>query len=98
MSVEIKSGNDQKDPQEFYEGLTKRKKLILSIDGGGTKGLLPLYCLQKLEELAGEPCYKIFDFYAGTSTDAIIAGGLACGMTATEMRVPCTSWVTPCFR
>ena len=85
MSVEVKSGNDQKDPKEFYKELTKGKKLILSIDGGGTKGLLPLYCLQKLEELAGEPCYKIFDFYAGTSTGAIIAAALACRMKAEEI-------------
>jgi predicted acylesterase/phospholipase RssA len=80
MSSEVKTGS------EFLQELGYgEKKLILSIDGGGTKGLLPLHCLKKLEELAGKPCYELFDFYAGTSTGAIIAGALACRMTAEEI-------------
>lgn len=79
MSSEVNIGN------WFLERKKEGKKFVLSIDGGGTKGLLPLHCLNKLEELSGQPCYELFDFYAGTSTGAIIAGALACRMKASTI-------------
>jgi predicted acylesterase/phospholipase RssA len=77
---------DTESRDEFYRRLKPEgKRLILSIDGGGTKGLMTLHCLVKLEELTGRPCHEIFDFYAGTSTGSIIAGSLATGMSAQEI-------------
>ena len=57
---------------------------ILSIDGGGIKGIFPAQVLTYLEEdwLDGEPIGNYFDLIAGTSTGGIIALGLGAGLTA----------------
>jgi len=57
-------------------------KTILSIDGGGVRGIIPLACLVRLESRLGRPCREIFDMAAGTSTGAVIAGGIALGVSA----------------
>ena len=57
-------------------------KSILSIDGGGIRGIIPLACLIELEKIQGRPSREIFDMVAGTSTGAVIAAGLALGMSA----------------
>lgn len=57
-------------------------KTILSIDGGGIRGIIPLACLARLEILEGKPSREIFDMVVGTSTGAIIAAGIALGLDA----------------
>ncbi|HEY4789248.1 MAG TPA: patatin-like phospholipase family protein, partial [Bacteroidales bacterium] len=52
---------------------------ILSIDGGGMRGIIPLQILKRIELLTGKPIYNSFDLIAGTST----GGLLACAMTLT---------------
>jgi uncharacterized protein len=63
---------------------------ILSIDGGGIRGLIPAKVLAELEiELrAIEPekkLYEHFDLICGTSTGAILAIGIALGIPASEL-------------
>lgn len=60
-------------------------KVILTIDGGGMRGIIPVSILAYLEEKTGKPAYELFDMVAGTSTGAIIAAGLALKITAQEM-------------
>src|SRR5262245_59765524 len=61
------------------------KKVILSIDGGGMRGTIPIAMLAQLEEMTGRTCQQMFDLVVGTSTGAIIAAGITLGMTAGEM-------------
>lgn len=51
-------------------------KTILSIDGGGIRGLIPSLVLSHIEEKTEKPISKCFDLIAGTSTGGILALGL----------------------
>ena len=55
---------------------------ILSIDGGGIKGVFPASFLATIEETVGGNIGKYFDLIVGTSTGGIIALGLASGLSA----------------
>lgn len=61
------------------------KTTILSIDGGGMRGVIALAMLIYLEEQTGTPAYDLFDMVGGTSTGAIIATGLGLGMSARQI-------------
>jgi len=52
---------------------------ILSIDGGGIRGLIPVIFLRAFEKRLGETLSEHFDMIAGASTGAIIAASLAAG-------------------
>lgn len=52
---------------------------ILSLDGGGSKGMYTLGILREIEALANKPLYTQFDLIYGTSTGAIIAALLGLG-------------------
>jgi hypothetical protein len=65
---------------------------LLALDGGGIRGLLTLGVLASLEkqlqERRGDPSLRLCDFFdaiAGTSTGAIIAAGLARGMSVARL-------------
>ncbi|GGE48029.1 hypothetical protein GCM10011360_38950 [Primorskyibacter flagellatus] len=60
---------------------------VLSIDGGGIKGILPAAVLAECERrfLKGGSAASYFDMIAGTSTGGIIALGMAAGMRAEEV-------------
>ena len=68
-------------------------KRILSLDGGGLRGILTLSYLRKLEAIlrerhAGDPDFRLsdyFDLIGGTSTGAIIASLLATGRSVAEI-------------
>jgi hypothetical protein len=58
---------------------------MLALDGGGIRGLLTLGILEVIEKFiagrTGKALHEYFDYIAGTSTGAIIAAGLARGLT-----------------
>jgi hypothetical protein len=62
---------------------------MLALDGGGIRGLLTLGILEGIEKLVAEKTggrlCDYFDYIAGTSTGAIIAAGLARGMSVAEL-------------
>lgn len=58
---------------------------ILTIDGGGIKGVFAASFLAELEATLGEPLVDHFDLISGTSTGGIIALGLGMGMSAAEI-------------
>ncbi len=72
---------------------TERPRKILALDGGGIRGVLTLQVLIRMEELLREKSGQgndfrlcnFFDYIGGTSTGAIIAAGLAIGMSAQEL-------------
>ena len=57
---------------------------ILSIDGGGIRGVLSITILQRLEQLCPGFLDSI-DLFAGTSTGGILALSLAAGMTPAKV-------------
>lgn len=69
-------------------------KRILSLDGGGIRGVLSLEYLQRIENIlqerhGGSDRFRLshyFDLIAGTSTGAIIAACLAKGMRVEEIK------------
>ena len=74
-------------------------KRILTLDGGGLKGILTLGILKKIEDMLGKRyenpnafrlCHY-FDMISGTSTGAIIAAALAIGWSVEQVREKYTS-------
>lgn len=51
--------------------------LILSIDGGGLRGIIPVLILQEIEKITGKRIQDMFHLLAGTSTGGLIACGLS---------------------
>jgi predicted acylesterase/phospholipase RssA len=58
---------------------------ILSIDGGGIRGIIPASLLASLEARTGRLTRETFDFVAGTSTGAVLAAGIAAGIPAARL-------------
>src|SRR3954453_11044177 len=64
-----------------------RRFRILSIDGGGIRGVFPAGFLAGLERrfTGGGPITDYFDLVAGTSTGGILALGLGAGYAARDL-------------
>lgn len=80
------------DDDPLHRRITLTMKRILSLDGGGIRGMFSLQVLARIEHLfraeRGREDLVLadeFDMFAGTSTGAIIATGLAWGMTVREI-------------
>ena len=82
-------------PRTLFEHLSPDTgpKRILALDGGGVKGILTLGLLKAVEDelrrRSGEgPQFRLSDYYdliGGTSTGAIVATGLALGLSVDEL-------------
>lgn len=60
-------------------------KKVLSIDGGGIKGVFPAAVLAALDAKIDRPINEYFDLIVGTSTGGIIALGLGLGIPPSEI-------------
>ena len=58
---------------------------VLSIDGGGTRGLMPSTMLNQIEESTGKSIADLFDVIVGSATGGIIATALAAGVPTSEI-------------
>lgn len=58
------------------ENLMAFKFKILSIDGGGIRGIIPAIILAEMEKRTGKRIFEMFDLIAGTSTGGILTLGL----------------------
>ncbi len=58
---------------------------ILSLDGGGIRGIYPAHVLRCIEERLQINLFETFDMIAGTSTGSIIAAGVATGVPAADI-------------
>lgn len=52
---------------------------VLSIDGGGIRGIIPAVILDALHQRVGKEPWQTYDLIAGTSTGGIIAVGIGTG-------------------
>lgn len=59
---------------------------ILSLDGGGSKGMYSLGILLEIEKRLGGPLYNHFDYFYGCSTGAIIASSIALKKSIAEIK------------
>src|SRR3974390_264002 len=78
--------------QQHLDRATAPKR-ILSLDGGGIRGVLTLEYLGAIESMlrkrSGRDDFLLcdyFDLIGGTSTGSIIAAGLACGMSVDKLK------------
>ncbi len=55
----------------------KEYKLVLSLDGGGVRGLATVVFLKELEKASGKKIVDLFDFFIGTSVGGLNAMHLA---------------------
>lgn len=65
--------------------MDKKNFKILSIDGGGIKGLYSASVLARIEDKTGKQIKDHFDMICGTSTGGLIALGLSIGISAQQL-------------
>ena len=57
--------------------VVSQHRTVLSIDGGGIRGIIPAMVLHHIEVATGRPAAQLFDMMVGTSTGGILALGLS---------------------
>lgn len=74
------------------QNITTKKYRILSLDGGGIRGVISARILQEIEislkkynKGKNQKLHGYFDLIAGTSTGSILAAGIACQMSAKKL-------------
>lgn len=67
------------------EASEELKRKILSIDGGGIRGILPAVFLAEIEEATGKRISDYFDLVVGTSAGGIVALGIGLGLRPREI-------------
>jgi len=71
---------DKSQKPDNISNVKKQKKrtfTVLSIEGGGVRGVIPVRILVEIEKLTGKPIAETFDIISGVSTGGIIAASLS---------------------
>jgi patatin-like phospholipase/acyl hydrolase len=58
---------------------------ILSIDGGGIRGVLAAQMLVNIQHRLQQPLNEYFDLISGTSTGSMLAAAIACGLSCQDI-------------
>ncbi|MGF1936936.1 MAG: patatin-like phospholipase family protein [Nostoc sp. ChiQUE02] len=66
----------QEESPETMNTTARPKYKILSIDGGGIRGIIPALLLAEIERRTQKPIFSLFDLITGTSSGGILALGL----------------------
>ncbi|MDF3048155.1 MAG: hypothetical protein K0R73_1273 [Candidatus Midichloriaceae bacterium] len=64
---------------------TNRKYCVLSVDGGGVRGIIPARLLKEIELRTGKTIPELFDLALGTSTGGLITIASACNFNSNDM-------------
>jgi len=78
-------GDDLKDAAELGKNVRMMRLVqiagsrILTLDGGGMKGIMEIELLDQIEKATGRRIVELFDWIVGTSVGAIIAAALVYG-------------------
>jgi predicted acylesterase/phospholipase RssA len=67
-------------------GIRAKPYRLLTLDGGGVRGIIPVVWLERLERYLNGPVHAHVDLIAGTSVGAILGCGFAMGMSAAQAR------------
>ena len=59
------------------QAIGRQVRRVLSIDGGGIRGIIPAMVIASIEKKMGKPARELFDLMVGTSTGGILALGLS---------------------
>jgi patatin-like phospholipase/acyl hydrolase len=66
-------------------GLRPRPFRLLTLDGGGVRGIIELVWIERLEQHLGSAIHANVDLIAGTSVGAVIGCAIAAGRSAEEL-------------
>ncbi len=71
-------GNDiyeiiQQTHRDSHDMSSKNHIRILSINGGGVRGIVPALVMKEIENISGKPIQHFFDYIVGTSVGGILA-------------------------
>uniref|UniRef100_A0A7E4UUZ2 PNPLA domain-containing protein n=1 Tax=Panagrellus redivivus TaxID=6233 RepID=A0A7E4UUZ2_PANRE len=85
IKYEMEKNVNQQCMKNTLENQEGKMSVLLSLDGGGIRGIVHILILMALERKLPNPVTTYFDWIAGTSTGAIVALALSMGKSLEEI-------------